>query len=228
MAEKIELNADIREATGRRVKHLRTEGLIPAVLYGRDLDSTLLQVDAVDLGKALRVAGTHQLITLKVNNGQPQMTLARDIQRDVVKHDYLHVDFYAVKMDEKVRTQVPLILIGDPPGVTEEGGILTQGLDELEIECVPSELIASIEVDVSGLVEINDTISVSDLDVPGTITVIAEPESMVAKIEPPRREEELEALEEELIEAPVSMEPEMVSEAEEEEEFPPAEEEEIE
>lgn len=228
MAEKIELSADIREATGRRVKHLRKEGLIPAVLYGRDLDSTLLQIDAVDLGKVLRVAGTHQLITLKVNNGKPQMTLARDIQRDVVRHDYLHVDFYAVKMDEKVRTQVPLILIGEPPAVTEEGGILTQGLDELEIECLPSELIASIEVDVSGLVEINDTISVSDLQVPGSITVLAEPESMVAKIEPPRREEELEALEEELVEVPISMEPEMVSDAEEEEEVPPAEEGEVE
>lgn len=209
----LELNAELRETTGRGVKHLRQEGWVPAVLYGRDLDSMSLKIDSRVLGKVLRVAGTHQLIALKVGKGRPRMTLARDIQRDVLKHSYLHVDFYAVKMDEKVNAQIPINLTGESPAVKEHGGILTQGLDELEIECLPSNLISSIEVDISGLVDINDTISVSDLSVPSTITVLAEPESMVAKIEPPRKAEELEALDEEGMEVPVSAEPEVLTES---------------
>jgi large subunit ribosomal protein L25 len=100
------------------------------------------------------------------------------------------------------------------PAVRDEGGVLTQGLDELEIQCLPSDLIANIEVSVDGLVDYNDTISVSDLSLPETITVLSDPESVVAKVEPPRLEEELEALEEELVE--VSAEPELLTEAEEE------------
>lgn len=212
--EALELNADVREVTGHRVKHLRRDGLIPAVLYGRDVSSTLLQIGAKELSKVLRQAGTHQLISLKIGSRKPQMTLARDIQRDVIKHDYLHVDFYAVDMAEKVTAQVPLVLVGVSPAVRDEGGVLTQGLDELEIECLPSDLIANVEVAIDGLLNYNDTISVSDLSLPDTITILSDPDSVVAKVEPPRLEEELEALEEEMVE--VSVEPELLTEAEEE------------
>lgn len=215
--EALDLTAEKREASGRSVKHLRREGLIPAVLYGRDVESTLLQIDEKNLQKVLREAGTHQLISLKVGKSKPQMTMARDIQRDVIRHNYLHVDFYAVKMDEKVTAQVPLVLVGRAPAVSEQGAILTQGLDELEIECLPSDLISSVEVRVEGLVEFNDTITVADLSVPDTITVMSDLESMVAKVEPPRLAEvEEEEVEEEAV--PVSAEPEVITEAKADEE----------
>jgi large subunit ribosomal protein L25 len=116
-------------------------------------------------------------------------------------------------MDEKVTARVPLALVGEAPGVRELGGILTQGLDELEIECLPADLIASIEVNVEGLVAFNDSISVSDLKVPDAVTVLSDPDSMVAKVEPPRLVE----AEEELLEAAaaVSAEPEVLTEARE-------------
>lgn len=211
----LELKAEIREATGKHVKQLRRDGWIPAVLYGKDLEATLLQIEARQLTKILREAGTHQLISLQVGQKKSRMTLARDIQRDVIKHNYLHVDFYAVKMDEKVTARVPLVLTGVSPAVKDKGGILTHGLDELEIECLPSDLMASVEVDISSLVELNDAITVADLNVPGTITILSDPESMVAKVEPPRKVEELEALEEGL-EAPVAAEPQVLTEAVEE------------
>lgn len=211
----LELKAEKREVTGRSVKHLRSEGLIPAVVYGYGQETTHLQIEEKALHKVLREAGTYQLIALKVGNSKPQMTLARDIQRDVLRYDYLHVDFYAVQMDQKVTAQVPLILIGEAPAVQDLGAILTQGLDELEIECLPGDLISSIEVSVDGLVEFNDTVSVSDLSLPDTVTVLSDPESMVAKVEPPQLpEEEEEEEEEELL---VSAEPEVIGEATEEE-----------
>lgn len=210
----LELKADVRQLGKGHAKNLRREGLVPAVMYGKGNDAELLQIEARTLDKVLSVTGTHQLIALKVANQRPVMTLARDIQRDPIKRDYLHVDFYMVQMDQKVTAQVPIILEGEAPGVTELGGVLTQGLDELEIECLPGDLISSVIISVESLHEFNDTITVADLTVPETVTILSDTESMVAKIEAPRKLEDLEALDEEGM--PVSAEPELVSEAEEE------------
>ncbi|MFC1975180.1 50S ribosomal protein L25 [Chloroflexota bacterium] len=216
--ETLELKADVRKVTGKHVKWLRQEGLVPAVLYGRETASTLLQVNEKSLFKVLREAGTHQLISLKISKKKPVMTLARDIQRDVIKHNYLHVDFYAVKMDEKVTAQVPLVIEGVAPAVKDQGGILTQGMDELEIECLPSDLISAIEVNVEDLIEYNDSIAVRDLTVPSSLTILSDPDSMVVKVEPPRTEEEEEEEEiEEEVEVGIA-EPEVLTAAKEKEE----------
>lgn len=212
--ETLELKADVRQITGSRVKHLRQEGLVPAVMYGRDVEATLLQIDAKSLQKVLAQAGTHQLISLQVDNKKPLMTLARDIQRDVVKRGYLHVDFYAVMMTQKVTAEVPLVLEGQAPAARDKGGILTQGLDTVEIECLPGDLISAISVNVEGLTDFHHSITVADLKVPSSITVLSDPDSMVAKVEPPRKVEELEALEEGVA-VPVTVEPEVLTEAKE-------------
>ncbi|MBN1220475.1 MAG: 50S ribosomal protein L25 [Anaerolineae bacterium] len=205
----LELKAEVRETTGRHVKYLRRDGLVPAVVYGRGAKSTLLQIDAKLLRKVLNEAGTHQLIALQVGKQKPMMTLARDIQRDYIKHNYLHVDFYAVKMDEKVTAQVPLVIEGTSPAVRDHGGVLTQGLDEIEIECLPGDLISAIAVNVEELIEINDSITVAELKVPSSITILSDPDSMVVKVEPPRMVEEVEAELEEV--AAVGAEPEVIS-----------------
>jgi large subunit ribosomal protein L25 len=209
--EALELKAEVRGVTGRHVKHLRETGLIPAVMYGRDIEPKSIQVHEKTLAKILRQAGTHQLISLQVGDDKPVLTLARDIQRDAMKHSYVHVDFYAVKMSEKVTAQIPLIFVGEAPAVHDLGGILTHGLDELEVECLPGDLISAIEVDLTALAHFNDTITVADLQVPPTITVLSEPESLVAKVEPPRTAEVVEEAEE----VAVSVEPEVVTRARE-------------
>ncbi len=212
----LELKAEPRELTRGRVKELRQQGIIPAVVYGKNRETQQVQINSRDLGKILSEAGTHQLISLKIGSKKPVMTLARDIQRDVIRRDYLHVDFFMVRMDEKVTARVPLVIEGTAPGVQDQGGVLTQNMDEIEIECLPSDLISSIPVDISNLMEFNEFISVSELQVPDTITVMSDPDSMVVKIEPPRKVEDLEALDEEL---PVGgAEPEVITEAKEEEE----------
>ncbi len=213
--EALELKAQSREVIRRGIKDLRLQGLVPAVMYGKNLETKSLQVDARSLGKVLSVAGTHQLISLKIGDQKPRMTLARDIQRDYINRDYLHVDFYAVRMDEKVTAQVPLVLVGVSPAVQDLGGILTQGFDQVEIECLPSDLISSIEINIDGLTDFNDTIIASDLSVPDTVTLLSDPESMLVKIEPPRTVEEEEEIGEEGEDLEIGAEPEVITEAKE-------------
>jgi large subunit ribosomal protein L25 len=213
--EALELKAESREANGHRVKEIRRQGLVPAIIYGRGVETEHVQIEAKALRRVLSVAGTHQLIALQVGDRRPRMTLAREIQRDPVKRHYLHVDFYAVKMDEKVKAQVPVVLMGESPAVEDLDGILTQGLDEIEVECLPGDLVNSIEIDISTLVELNSSISVAELRVPETLTVLSDPDSMVVRIEAPRTAEEVEALEE----APAgSAEPEVLKAKREEDE----------
>ena len=212
----LDLKAESRQVVKGHAKDLRRQGLIPAVVYGKDLDTEAIQIEARALERVLSVAGTHQLINLQVGDGKGQLTLARDVQRDTIRRHFLHVDFYAVKMDEKVHAQVPLEFEGEAPAVRELGGILTQGLDQLDVECLPSDLVASIAVNIDSLSELNDTVIVSDLIVPDTLTVLSDPDSMVAKIEAPRKVEELEALEEEELEV-TEGEPEVITEAREDE-----------
>lgn len=214
--EALKLQAEVREIVGKKTKRLREQGLIPAVLYGRGLETKPIQIEVKALTKVINVAGTHQLISLEIGDQKPQMILARDIQRDKIRREYLHVDFYVVKMDEKVTAHIPLIIEGEAPAVKDQGGILTQGLDELEIECLPKDLISAIEVNIEGLVNFNDSITVADLTVPRTITILSDLESMVVKIEAPRKVEEVEALEgEEVVEAEI--EPEVLTAAKDEE-----------
>ena len=215
--ETLKLKAEARKQGKGHAKILRQQGLVPVVLYGKGRETLSLQAKARELAKVVGQAGTHQLIALQLEK-EEVVTLAREIQRDVIRLDYLHVDFQEVKMDQKVHAQIPLHLEGVAPAVSNLGGVLTQGLDQLEVECLPGDLVAQILVNVEGLVELNDSISVADLQVPDGITVLADPESMVAKVEPPRLVETLEALDEEEMEEGVSAEPEVITEAKEDDE----------
>jgi large subunit ribosomal protein L25 len=204
--EALELKAEVRQITGKQVARLRRQGYVPAVIYGNNLENDLIQIEAKALRKVLAQAGTHQLIALQVGDKRPRMTLARELQIDSIKRSYMHVDFYAVNMKEKVTAHVPVVFEGVSPAVKDLDGILVHGMTEIEIECLPGDLIAAIEVNIEGLVELDDMITVADLKVPSSITVLSDPESMVAKVEAPRIEEE--AVEEE---APVSAEPEVLT-----------------
>jgi large subunit ribosomal protein L25 len=208
--EALELKAEIRQVTGKHVKQLRRTGYVPAVVYGKSKETDLIQIEAKALNKVLTEAGTHQLIALQVGKKKPLMTLARDIQRDVIKRKFLHVDFYAVNMNEKVTAEVPVVLEGVSPAVRDLGGVLVHSLNEIEIECLPADLIAAIEVNVENLLEYNDMITVANLKVPDTITILTDPDTMVAKIEPPVTAEALEELE-----APAVAEPEVLTGAKE-------------
>ncbi len=208
----LELKAEARSTTGKGLGQLRRQGFVPAVVYGKGVEADPIQIEAKVLRKVLAQAGTHQLIALQIGSKKPRMTLARDIQIDAVKRNVVHVDFYAVNMREKVTAEVPLVFVGVSPAVKDLNGILVHGLSEVEIECLPADLVSSIEVNVEGLTELDGMLTVADLVVPSTIAILSDPESMIAKVEPPRLEEVLEEG------APVSAEPEVLTGAKEKKE----------
>lgn len=214
--EQIELKAEPRTLTGRRARRLRDQGYVPAVVYGSQVEATPIQIEGKTLQKVLTEAGGNTLIALQVGKKKPVLALAREIQRDVIRHNILHVDFFQVIMTEKITAEIPLVLTGEAPAVEEIGGILVHGLNTVEVQCLPADLPSAIEVDLSSLVEFNDLVAVADLSVPASVTILSDPESVIARIEAPRMvEEEEEVLEEEI---EVSAEPELVGKEEAEEE----------
>lgn len=182
--EKMELMAQSRSIRGKEVKGLRSQGMVPAILYGHRQEPIALQIEERSLNRVVSEAGTHHLINLKLDGQETKSVLVKEIQRHPTKGNFLHVDLYAVIMSEKIRTKVPLIFTGTSPVVVRKEGILVHGLDEIEIECLPGDLIESITIDVSGLTEINQAITVADLPVDPGIEVLTGQGDMVAKILP--------------------------------------------
>lgn len=194
------LDAETRTIFGKKVKQLRQVGKVPAEIYGRETDNQSIQVDGKTLTRVLQEAGSTNLIEVKVDGKQAINALARNIQISPVKRDLLHVDFYAVIMTETVTVSVPIQLIGESTLIKDEGGTLVSGLNELDIEALPGDLPEVIEVDISTLESFSDSVSVADISLPDTITILSNLESMVATIQPPRVEEDFDAIDAELAE----------------------------
>jgi large subunit ribosomal protein L25 len=189
--DRIELATHKRDLLGKKVRFLRRKGLTPVSLYGHGVESTSLQIETPALKKALAQAGMTSLVYLKVDSGKrPHMTIVRGIQRDPVKGELLHVDFYQVRMDKKLKIEVPLVLIGKAPAVKEHGGILVQEMNSVEVECLPTNMCHSIEADVSNLVNLDEAIHVKDLKVGEGVTVLTDPTKAVARIARVRAEVE--------------------------------------
>ena len=181
--DRIELAAQKRELVGKKVRFLRRKGLTPVNFYGHGVESISLQIETPALKKALAQAGMTSLVYLKVDSGKrPHMTIVRGIQRDPVKGELLHVDFYQVRMDKKLKIEVPLVLVGKAPAVKELGGILVQEMNTVEVECLPANMCHSIDADVSNLVNLDQALHVKDLPVGEGITIVTNPEKVVAKI----------------------------------------------
>ncbi|MBM3133865.1 MAG: 50S ribosomal protein L25 [Chloroflexi bacterium] len=191
--EAIELQASPRTVLGKKVRHLRRRGMLPANLFGHNVASQALQVEERAFQRAFAQAGMNTLISLKMEGAEPKMVLIRGLQRNPLRRDLLHVDFYQVAMMEKLTAQVPLVFVGEAPGVAA-GGILLHNIDEVEIECLPGDLLRQIDVDISGLQEIDDAIHVKDLKVSAAIKILRDPDEVVVKILPPAKEEVEEAV----------------------------------
>ncbi|MGD8998260.1 MAG: 50S ribosomal protein L25 [Anaerolineae bacterium] len=219
---RVELEAKKRSVLGSKVKRLRREGWVPGVIYGREFESVSLQFDKYDLRHVLSQVGGSQLINIKIDNAdEPESALLRDVQRDVITGDLLHVDFYRVMMTETITTEIPLLTTGESPVVEQKQGILLHGISEIEVECLPGDLVDAIEVDLSDLTEVGQAILVEDLAVPSGISILTEADEMIARLVP-LEEVELEKpepeLEEELIMAEELEEVEVIGKAREEEE----------
>lgn len=202
------LNAQVRTVKGKKVGQLRNAGLVPGALYGPKADPVKLQFNYRELETTLRQAGGTHLIDIDVEGDKSYPVVAREVQRDILKSTILHVDFFAVDMNVKIRTEVPVIFEGQSPLVAARKAIMLTGPNTLTVELLPSHMLDRIHVDVSGLAEMGDTIFVKDLDI-GDATIINDPEEMIAKIVQPsavRAEEALDVEEGEAATVPVEEE----------------------
>jgi large subunit ribosomal protein L25 len=215
--EQVELVAERRMLFGKKAKRLRREGQVPAVMYGHGFDPIPLQFEERRLQQVLSHVGGSQLISVRIKGEEQQeVALVRDVQRDPIRLNVLHVDLYRVEMTERITAEIPLEIAGESPVVESGEGILLQGVSTIEVECLPGDLVDAIEVDISDLTELDQSLHVEDLAIPSGIEVLTNLDEMVVRIVPMVTEE---ALEEELEEAilPVVGEVEVITEARPEE-----------
>jgi len=183
--EEIALSAERRTIIGKQVRQLRRDGLVPMTLYGHKTKAEALQVSERDLAAVLNQAGTNQLVNLKIGGkGRARKVLVREIQRDVVTRNLLHVDLYVVVMSEKISTELPIILLNESPAMKEGLGILIQEMTVLRVECLPGDLIPVVEIDISGLVNLYDSVVVGDLDLGDAIESLERPEEVIVRVVP--------------------------------------------
>lgn len=196
----ITLKSIKRDIFGRKVKQLRKKGLIPANIFGNNIESESISVDSKEFSTVFKKAGETQIIDL---NGKP--VLVSNIQVHPVDGEYLHIDFRQVDLKQKIEAKVPVEIEGESPAEKQNLGTVVQQLDEIEVEALPADLPEKIIVDISGLVEVDQAIHVKDLKVSKNVVIKTDMESIVVKIEPPIKEEVVEV-------APVAVEGEAVSE----------------
>jgi len=182
--EKHVIEAKKRDVIGKKVKALRREGLLPAVLYGSGLDPMPITLNTREVRQTLSVIGANTLVTLKIDKKE-YLALVRDMQREVIMRDLLHIDFQAVSLEENITSTVPVVVVGEAPAVKEMNALLVSGLDELQIEAKAKDLPDTIQVDVSELSEIGDNIQVKDLTISGDVRIMDDPEEIVVVVAAP-------------------------------------------
>lgn len=182
-------------------------------MYGAGVESTPIELDQREATKTLAHVGASTLISLKIGSANHQVLL-REVQRDYIRGNILHIDFLKVSMDVAIRTEVPLELIGESPAVKDMGGLLVGGLSEIEVEALPGNLPDKIEVDISSIKSMDDVITVADLEIGEGIEVLTSGDEVLASVVY-QEEEVIEEEIEELVE--VEMEPELVDRGKREE-----------
>jgi large subunit ribosomal protein L25 len=201
--EEMKLKATRREVFGKRNRFLRRQGITPAHLFGHGIESQALQCDTTELKNIVTRAGETRLINLKIEGDkEPKGVFVREIQRDALGKQLLHVDFYQVKKGEKMEVGVPIVIVGESPALKGKGRMLSHGITELSIECLPEKVPPQIEVDISILEDIEQAIHVKDIILDPDITVHTDPEQLVVKVTEVmvKEEEEVVAEEEEVVE----------------------------
>lgn len=185
----MDLSVQNRDEISKNIKEVREKGYLVAEFYGHGMDNKHLAVKKDDFRKAYKEAGESSVVNL-VLDGKKMPALIHEVQQDYVSGETLHVDFYGVRMDEKLTAGVVLEFIGEAPAVKTYGGVVNKAMQEVEVEALPSDLPHSIKVDLGTLTEIGQSIYVKDLSLPKGVEVLVDPETVVVGIAAPRAEEE--------------------------------------
>ncbi len=186
----LELKANVREIMGRKTKNLRGKNIIPAVVYGNGEKSVPIQILFSDFEKIFKQARESSLIDLKIEGQGNKKVLVHAIQYHPLTDRVEHVDFYQIKAGEKIAVEVKLNFIGISKAVKDFNGILVHEMDKIEVECLPKDLIKDIEVDLTGLTELNNVIKVGDLKVPENVKILSDLDSSVVSVKAIKIKEE--------------------------------------
>ncbi len=192
--ENIVIQAKTRSELGKKVAVLRAKKMIPAVVYGAGTNQALT-LEYVPFEKAFRQSGESTLVDLVIDAGKPVKVLVHEVQREPIRSRITHVDLYQVKMDQKLTVNIALKFVGESKAVKEMGGILVKQLDEVEVRCLPGDLVHEIEVDLSSLCSFDDVIRFADITLPKGIELMEDTQTIVAMATAPVSEAELAALE---------------------------------
>jgi large subunit ribosomal protein L25 len=185
-----------RNILGKKTRFLRRQGITPVHLFGHGLDSISLQVDTARLQRIIAQAGATRLITLEIEGDKhPRSVFIREIQRDVCTAALLHVDFYQVLKGERMKADVPIVLVGEAPALKEKGCVLIHSLTSLSVECLPDRLPHQIEVELSPLEKVEQAIYVNDIALSPDIMVITDSDRMVVKVSKVAEEKVVEEVE---------------------------------
>ncbi|MEE8582486.1 MAG: 50S ribosomal protein L25 [Dehalococcoidales bacterium] len=199
----LQLKANRREMLGKKTRFLRRQGTTPTHLFGHKIESLALECQTVELADIVGQAGMTRLIDLSIGGDkQPKKVIIREIQRNSISRQLLHVDFFQIKLTEKMKAEIPIILVGEAPALKEKGRIISQSLTHLGVESLPDKLPPQIEIDLSPLTEMGNSIHVSDIVLDPAVTITTDPARLVVKIAEAAiarvEKEEAEAEEEEL------------------------------
>ena len=182
---------DPRIVTGKKVRQLRRQGVIPVHMYGADIEPSNLQIDTLTLNRLLPQVGTNIPVSIEVEDlDSENICFVREVQRHPVTDEVIHVDFLRVDITRTVSAEVPLTLTGASPAVSQMAGTLLQNIQTLSIEALPMNMPAEIPVDISVLVDFDTTLVVGDVEVPDNVTVLNDPEDALVRVAPPRLEVE--------------------------------------
>jgi len=179
----LKLQAAPRQVLGKKTRFLRRQGITPVHVFGHNIESLALQCDTLQLQQLIAQAGRTKLIKLEIEKDKhPRSVFVREIQKDAVDRQLLHVDFYQVKKGEKIAVEVPIILVGEAPAMKGKGRMLAHGANSLSITCLPDNVPPQVEVDLSSLEEIEQAIYVRDIVLGADVTVNTDPDQLVVKI----------------------------------------------
>ena len=188
----LEIDVTARDVRGKQNKRLRTTGVVPGVLFGKSTGSIPVQLDGKALELLYRQAGRTGVVKVSVDGGQPTSAIIKSLQRNPLTGKALHVDLFAVDLTQEMLADIPLVFTGTSHAVEMEGAILFTSIDHIKVRGLPGDLPHEIEVDLAPLVDLEATIHVGDLVVDGKLTVVNDPDDLVAKVTPPREEEVIE------------------------------------
>jgi len=210
----------------KKTRFLRRQGITPCHLFGHNVKSLALQCDTAQLIHIIARAGATRPINLEIDGEKrPKSVMIREIQRDEISKQLLHVDFYQVRKGQKIKVDVPVVLVGDAPALKGKGRMLIHGITSLSVECLPDNVPPRIEIDISPLEEAEQAIHVRDIALDPEITVHADPDQLVVKIsEAIVKEVVEEVVEEEMVEEEAAAEVKAEAPAEGAPEQPPTEE----